>query len=51
MAIPQEVWNHFPNVFSKQMGRPPGGRCGYFGRFRLISAAQREPGLSHQKPH
>jgi hypothetical protein len=51
MAISQEVLNHFPNVFFKQMGRPPGGRCGYFGRFRLICAAQREPRLSHQKPH
>jgi hypothetical protein len=51
MAIPQEVWNHLPNVFFKQMGRPPGGRCGNFERFRPICAAQREPRLSHLKPH
>lgn len=51
MAIPQKVWNHFPNVFFKQMGRPPGGRCRNFECFRLICAAQREPRLSHQIPH
>ena len=51
MAIPQDVWDHFPNVFFKQMGRPPGGRCGNFECFRSICPAQREPGLSHQKPH
>jgi hypothetical protein len=51
MAIPQGVWNHFPNVFFKQMGRPPSGPCGNFERFRSICPAQREPGLSHQKPH
>ena len=51
MAIPQEVWNHFPTVFFKQMGRPARGRCGNFECFGLICAAQCEPRLSHQTPH